>query len=131
MSKKWYLTFFYFKVKIEQELGRGAFGTVFKGRDKDDNTIAVEKVSTTTNEDHKKAAMEAVRYHNMKENIDHQCLAVADPGFTVWGVLSHLVGADLRRGHVLTKMHAKNKRIGSHGGHQQCPLDLPMPHEGS
>ena len=121
MSKKWYLTFFYFKVKIEQELGRGAFGTVFKGRDKDDNTIAVEKVSTTTNEDHKKAATKAVRYHNMKENIDHQCLAVADPGFPIWGVLSRLVGADLRRGHVLTKMHAKTKELVPMGGISSAP----------
>ena len=121
MSKKWYLTFFYFKVKIEQELGRGAFGTVFKGRDKDDNTIAVEKVSTTTNEDHKKAATKAVRYHNMKENINHQCLAVADPGFPIWGGPEPFGGCRPPTWACFDKNACENKRIGSHGGASAVP----------
>ena len=65
------LNVFDYRVNIMQELGLGGFGTVYKGLDKDNNPIAVKKMSTVTSEDQRKASTEAVRYHFMKKKINH------------------------------------------------------------
>ena len=58
-----------------QELGRGGFGTVYRGHNKDRDIIAIKKVSINdeNEDDKKKAIAEAVKFHFLKENIcnDH------------------------------------------------------------
>ena len=58
---------FGYKVDLMKEVGRGAFGTVYKGY-KDNTTVAIKKVSKT---DKQKAITEAVKFHYFKETIVH------------------------------------------------------------
>ena len=60
---------FDYKVNLLQEIGRGAFGTVFKGLDKDDNVVAVKKVATMTKKDKRKASGEAMKFHCLREKL--------------------------------------------------------------
>ena len=65
---------FGYTVDILQELGRGAFGTVFKGYDEGQDAIAVKKVAIgNEREDRKKASSEAMKFHFLKNNVhnDH------------------------------------------------------------
>ena len=57
-----------FRLNLVQEIGRGGFGTVYKGYNIDGRIAAVKKVSKR---DRKKAASEAVRFHYLKETIIH------------------------------------------------------------
>ena len=67
------INIFGYTVDILQELGRGGFGTVFKGFDNTGNAVAVKKVAINSPNDHdkKKAIAEAVKFHFLKENVSH------------------------------------------------------------
>ena len=76
MSEAWGpLNIFGYQVDILQELGRGGFGTVFKGFDTIGSPVAVKKVAihSPNDDDKKKAIAEAVKFHFLKENVinDH------------------------------------------------------------
>ena len=57
------------KVDLLQELGRGGFGTVYKGTNRFGDTIAVKKISK---KDRTKASAEAVKFHFLKRTISHR-----------------------------------------------------------
>ena len=59
---------FDYTIDFLQELGRGSFGTVYKGSDDDGSSVAIKKVSKN---DKKKASTEAVKFHFLKEKIFH------------------------------------------------------------
>lgn len=63
---------FGYKVNLMEELGRGAFGTVYKGYTKNDFVVAIKKVSTVTREDKRKASTEAVKFHYLKDKLLQQ-----------------------------------------------------------
>ena len=69
------IKFFGYTVDILQELGRGAFGTVFKGYNEAKDTIAVKKVaiSTVSEEKRNRTFSEALKFHFLKDNVhnDH------------------------------------------------------------
>ena len=67
------ISIFGYHVDILQELGRGGFGTVFKGFDSTADAVAVKKVAINSPNDHdkKKAIAEAVKFHFLKENVSH------------------------------------------------------------
>ena len=57
------------KVDLLDELGRGGFGTVFKGTNRLGETIAVKKICK---KDKLKASTEAVKFHYFKTEIVHE-----------------------------------------------------------
>ena len=59
--------FFGFKIDFLEELGRGAFGTVYKGYDQNDSLVAVKRIRTGTEEDRKNASKEALKFHYLKD----------------------------------------------------------------
>ena len=64
---------FGYTVNILQELGRGSFGTVYKGYDVAENPTAVKKVTINGKNERqrKNATTEAVKFHFLKENVCH------------------------------------------------------------
>ena len=60
---------FGYKVDLLAELGRGGFGTVYKGTNRFGKTIAVKKISK---KERTKASAEAVKFHYLKRIISHR-----------------------------------------------------------
>ena len=60
---------FDYRVNLLREIGRGAFGTVFKGYDRDENPVAVKKVAALTAEDRHRASAEAMKFHYLREKL--------------------------------------------------------------
>ena len=60
---------FGYKVDLMNELGRGAFGTVYKGRGQNDSVVAVKKISTGSKDDRRKASMEALKFNYLKDKL--------------------------------------------------------------
>ena len=58
---------FGYKVDFMEELGRGAFGTVYKGYAQNDTVVAVKRISTSTEQDPKKVSTEAFQFHYLKD----------------------------------------------------------------
>ena len=58
-----------FTVNFFEQLGRGAFGTVYKGFDKDGKPVAVKQVSKA---DRRKASVEAVKYHYLNKKVSYK-----------------------------------------------------------
>ena len=58
-----------YSIDFLRELGRGGFGTVYRGYDDEGNSVAIKKVSKS---DRQRASTEAVKFHFLKENILHE-----------------------------------------------------------
>ena len=58
-----------YSIDFLRELGRGAFGTVYRGYGDAGNSVAIKKVSKS---DRQRASTEAVKFHFLKENILHE-----------------------------------------------------------
>ena len=58
-----------YTVKMLEQLGRGAFGTVYQGFNKDQNVVAIKQVSKT---DRRKASAEAVKFNYLKWKISSE-----------------------------------------------------------
>ena len=58
---------FGYKVDFMDELGRGAFGTVYKGFAQNDTVVAVKRIRTSSEEDPKKVSTEAFKFHYLKD----------------------------------------------------------------
>ena len=60
---------FGYKINLINELGRGAFGTVYEGKGENDSVAAVKKICTGTKEDRRKASTEALKFHYLKDKL--------------------------------------------------------------
>ena len=58
---------FGYKIDVFSELGRGAFGTVYKGYGQNDSLVAVKRICTGTEEDRQKASKEALKLYYLKD----------------------------------------------------------------
>ena len=63
---------FGYTLNFLDELGRGAFGTVYKGQDENESTVATKKVNTESKDDKRKASTEAMRFHYLKGKLLQQ-----------------------------------------------------------
>ena len=79
-----------------EELGRGGFGTVYKGYSKEGRVAAIKKVSK---KDRRNAATESVRFHYVKETIVHRNVVsvfdVQTAGDAMWIIMEYCDLGDL------------------------------------
>ena len=62
------LKVFDYTVNILEQLGRGAFGTVYKGFDRHQTAVVIKQVSKS---DSRKASIEALKFYYLKQKILH------------------------------------------------------------
>ena len=103
------INIFGYKVDILQELGRGGFGTVFKGFDDAGNAIAVKKIAIGNKSDWRKTSSEAVKFHFLKDNVrsDHviKVYDVKRWRDSMWIMMEHCDLGDLNN--FFTKYHQR------------------------
>ena len=98
-----------YSIDFLRELGRGGFGTVYRGYDDDGNTVAIKKVSKS---DRHNASAEAVKLHFLTENIRHENIIKVDNVKTwkdsMWIVMEYCNFGDLNN--FFKKYHQKLNR---------------------
>ena len=105
--------FFGYSVDLLHGIGRGSFGTVFRGHDDDGNSFAIKKVSKY---DRKKASTEAVKFHLLKKSVLHENIIkvhnVKNWEHSIWIVMEYCDLED--RNKFFEKYHRKldtNKKV--------------------
>ena len=90
------LKVFDYTVNILEQLGRGAFGTVYKGFDKAKSPVAIKQVTKT---DGRKASTEALKFYYLKQKVLHDhVIKVYDVKTwenSMWIVMEHCDLGDL------------------------------------
>ena len=85
-----------YRLNFMQEIGRGGFGTVYKGYNQEGRVAAIKKVSKN---DRRKAATESVRFHYLKETIVHENVVsvfdVRTGGDAMWIIMEYCDLGDL------------------------------------
>ena len=96
-----------YSIDFLRELGRGGFGTVYKGFHCEGQIVAIKKVSKT---ERQKASAEAVKFHFLKENIRHGNIIMVNDVKTwedsMWIVMEYCDFGDLNN--FFSKYHKKS-----------------------
>ena len=63
---------FGYRIDLMNELGRGSFGTVYKGYGENNSLVAVKKICTGTEENRRNASREAWKFNSLKDRLSHR-----------------------------------------------------------